>query len=283
MANSNNFKNLKAIVFDLDGTLLNDDGFIGEETEILIKALHNYDVKFSFATGRLHSTLTEFARQLNIDTPLISLDGCLIKSFPEGKIIYETFVKEKHIKKALEYAEKYGLHIALCHGEAIYFTEHNSVIPQLMEKFGAVYEEVNSYDSYLRNTLEVVLVSDDNTSMKYVKQKMEFPYSIGLETSYFKSQRHDKVYYLEIRRKGASKGRGLMRLLKHLKLKPQQAAVLGDWYNDVSLFKTPVFKVAVGNAIPEIKRLSNIITKRNNNQDGAAEFLEMVLKAKREN
>lgn len=282
MNNSNNLKDLKVIVFDLDGTLLTDDGIVGEETEILIKALHNYDVKFSFASGRLHSNLIEYARQLEINTPLISLDGCLIKNHPEGQIIYQSFVKEKHVKKALDFAENYGLYAALCHGEAIYFTEKNSVIPQMMEKFGAVYEEVASYDSYIRDTLETVIVSDDSDSMKYVRQKMEFPYSVGLDTSYFKSQRHDKAYYLEIRKKGASKGKGLMRLLKHLKIRPQQAAVLGDWYNDLSLFKTPVFKIAVANAIPEIKRLSNIITKNDNNREGAAEFLEMVLKAKRE-
>ncbi len=282
MDNLNNFKDLKVIVFDLDGTLLTDDGIIGEETEILIRALRNYDVKFSFASGRLHSNLTEYARQLGIDTPLISLDGCLIKSFPEGKTIYESFVKEKYIKKALSFAEKFDLYVALCHGDAIYYTEKNSVIPKLMEKFGAVYEQTPSYESYLRNTLEVVIVSDDNRSMKYVKNKLEFPYSIGLDTSYFKSQRHDRAYYLEIRRKGSSKGKGLIRLLKYLKINPHHAAVIGDWYNDVSLFKTPVFKVAVANAVPEIKRLSNIITKNNNNKDGAAEFLEMVLKAKRE-
>ena len=174
------------------------------------------------------------------------------------------------------------MYVALCHGDAIYYTEKNSVIPKLMEKFGAVYEQTSTYETYLRNTLEVVIVSDDNRSMKYVKQKMEFPYSIGLETSYFKSQRHDRAYYLEIRRKGSSKGKGLMRLLKYLRIKPHHAAVIGDWYNDVSLFKTPVFKVAVANAVPEIKRLSNIITKNSNNKDGVAEFLEMVLKAKRE-
>ena len=76
MDNLNNFKDLKVIVFDLDGTLLTDDGIIGEETGILIKSLRNYDVKFSFASGRLHSNLTEYARQLGINTPLISLDGC---------------------------------------------------------------------------------------------------------------------------------------------------------------------------------------------------------------
>ncbi len=281
--NSNKaLKFLKIVVFDLDGTLLNDDGKIGEETIILIDQLHKYDVKFSFATGRLHSAITDYAEQLKINTPLISLDGTLIKNFPDGETVFQYYIKPKYIKKALDLSEQLLINVALCHGDAIYYTENNDIIPQLMEKFGAKYDEVSSYDNYIDNTLEVVFASDNKDSLSYAKSRFEFPHSSGLNTSFFQSQRHEGVYYLEVRKKGATKGKGLMRLLKHLNIKSSQAAVVGDWYNDVSLFKTPVFKVAVANAVPELKRMSNIITDKTNNEDGAAEFLEMVLKAKRE-
>ncbi|MEJ2618425.1 MAG: HAD hydrolase family protein, partial [Ignavibacteriaceae bacterium] len=72
-----------------------------------------------------------------------------------------------------------------------------------------------------------------------------------------------------------------LRLIKYLKIKPNEAAVIGDWYNDISLFKTKAFKVALANAVPEIKRMADLITERNNNEDGTAEFLEKLLKAKR--
>jgi len=55
-----------------------------------------------------------------------------------------------------------------------------------------------------------------------------------------------------------------------------------DWYNDRELFEESGVKVAVANAVPEIKRMASIVTERNNDQDGVAEFLEMVLKAKGE-
>ncbi len=281
--NSNEaLKFLKIIVFDLDGTLLNDDGKIGEETIILIDQLHKYDVKFSFATGRLHSAITDYAKQLKINTPLISLDGTLIKNFPDGDAVFQYFINPKYIKKALDLSEKLLINIALCHGDAIYYTENNDIIPQLMEKFGAKYEEVSSYNNYIDNTLEVVFASDNKDSLSYAKNRFEFPHSTGLNTSFFQSQRHEGIYYLEVRKKGATKGKGLMRLLKHLNIRSFEAAVIGDWYNDVSLFKTPVFKVAVANAVPELKRMSNVITEKTNNEDGVAEFLEMVLKAKRE-
>ncbi len=282
MDTNNRLGNIDVIFFDLDGTLLSKEGEIGQETKELVKELKKFGVHFTFASGRLHSALIKYAEELEIDTPLVSLDGCIIKSYPEGKVIHESFIKEKYVKKALRFAEEYLMHIALCHADAIYYTETNSVIPMIMDKFGANYEEVNSYDNYLNQTLEVVFAGDNKDSIRFVKEKMNFPYTFGISASYFKSNTYEEVYYLHIRKKNTSKGKGALRLLKYLKVKEENSAVIGDWYNDLSLFNTRALKVALSNAVPEIKSLANIITKRSNNEDGTAEFLEMVLKAKKE-
>ena len=274
-------KKIKIVVFDLDGTLLADNGTIGENTRSLIKKLKEYDVRFTLATGRLHSAITYMAEDLGLKVPLVSLDGSLIKSYPDGKTLFESFVKKRHVKKTLDYVKQYTLNVALCHADAIYYTEENYIITELMEKFGARYEQVDSYDDYFDKTLEISIAGDNKNFMKYIWERMSFPYSFGLKSSYFKSHRHDNIYYVEIRKKNASKGSGMLRLLKYLKLNPNEAAVVGDWYNDISLFKTKAFKVALANAVPEIKRMADLITERSNNEDGTAEFLERLLKAKR--
>jgi Cof subfamily protein (haloacid dehalogenase superfamily) len=271
---------LKIVVSDLDGTLLSDTGTVTERTIELIRELKKHGVHFTFATGRLHSAIINIAEELGVDAPLISLDGSLIKNHPDGHVLYEFFVREKHVKKAVKYAEQFTLNVALCHADAIYYTEGNSIVPQLMDKFGAKYELVDSYEEYYNKTLEVVFAADNKNSMKYVWERMSFPYSFGLNSSYFKSHRHDNIYYVEIRRKNISKGLGMLRLLKYLKIKPEEAAVIGDWYNDISLFKTKAYKVALSNAVPEIKRMANLITDKSNNDGGVSEFLEKLLKSK---
>ncbi|HZW37917.1 MAG TPA: HAD family hydrolase [Ignavibacteriaceae bacterium] len=273
-------KDLKLILFDLDGTLLAEDGTIGEKTKYYVKELRNKGVEFTFASGRLHSAILDYAKELDITLPIISLDGCLLRKITNNEIVFESFVKEKHVKRALNYSTNFVLNIALCHADAIYFTENNSVIPQIMDKFGARYEEVKSYDNYLDKTLEVVIASDNKDAIKYVQQRMMEPYCWGLNNSYFKSQSHEGIYYLELRKKGSSKGKGFLRLIKELKIKQKNAAIIGDWYNDISLFETNALKVAVKNAVPEIKRMADIITDLTNNEDGVSEFLEMVYKAK---
>ncbi len=280
MSDKERLKNIRIVVSDLDGTLLKNDGSVGEETKKLIRELHNYDVLFSFATGRLHSAVTDIAKDLEIKNPIISLDGSVIKDFPTGETIFESFLKKKYVEKAIKFADDYLLNVALCHSDAIYFTEFNTVIPTLLNKFGAKYKEVSSYDNLMDMTLEIVFAGDNKESIEFVKDRFIFPYAFGCNASYYRSQSKRGLYYLNIRRAGSSKGKGLIRLLKYLHIRPHQAVVMGDWYNDISMFESDAIKVAVANSIPELIRNADHITERSNNNEGPAEFLEMILRAK---
>ncbi|KUG25282.1 hydrolase (had superfamily) [hydrocarbon metagenome] len=281
MIDKNLLKKLKLIVFDVDGTLVNQNDQIGEETIKYVKALRNFGMRFSFASGRQHSALIHHAETLELQSPIISLDGTLIKSHPEGKIIAESPLPGKYVRKAIELSDKYLLKVALCHDAAIYYDEQNSGVHTLLDKYGAKYQEVDSYENYILNTLEIVIAGDYKDSMKHVNRKLQFPHSFGLMTSFYKSHSHGGVYYLEVRKSGGSKGKGLKKLTKYLKVKMTETAVIGDWFNDRSLFETKALKIAMGNAVPEIKKLADHILSRTFHDDGTAEFLEMVLRAKR--
>ena len=274
-------KNIKLIVSDLDGTLLSDSGEIGTQTKNLVNQLQDCGVIFALATGRLHSAVTGITEDLSIESPVISLDGSMIKNTIDGSRIYESFVKKRHVKRALRFAEEHLLNIVLCHDEAIYYTDRNSNMQMLSDKYGAKYKEVTSYKNYIDRTLEVVIFSDAANSMRLVRDRFLFPVSIGCSISFYKSSRRPNISFLEIRKSGSTKRKGFERLLKYLKIKPYHAAVLGDWYNDISLFETDAFKVAVANAIPEIKRMADMVTSKNNNGEGAAEFFKNVFKAKK--
>lgn len=274
----NVLRKIKLVVFDLDGTLLNNSNEIGRDTVELVKKLRKKDVEFSIATGRLYSAMSNHAETLDIKSPLITLDGCMIKTIT-NEIIFESYIKPKYIRKAIDLAEHNSMNIVLCHADAIYYTDINSAVPSITDKFGALFKEVDSYENYMDNTLEILITGDVKNNIKDVKEKFSFPYCLGLNSVYYKSHSHD-IYNLEIRKKGSSKGKGLKRLTKYLGIKESETAVMGDWYNDRTLFETSALKVAVKNAVPELKRMADYITNRDNNEDAAAEFLEMILQAK---
>jgi Cof subfamily protein (haloacid dehalogenase superfamily) len=275
-------KEIKHIITDIDGTLLNDNGELGLESKKLIKELIEEKVIISLATGRLHSATAEIAKELSLNGYVISLDGAMIKDFITDKILFESFLRIGQVKKAIAISESLLVNIVLCHASSIYYTDYNSVIPSLLSKYGAFYTRIDSYKDYLSGTLEIVCSSDMKNSIKQMEEKFNFPYSIGCNTSYFRSKKNENIYYLEIRKAGSSKGKAFGRLLRHLSIKPVQAAVIGDWYNDITMFQTKAIKVAVANAIPELLNAADIITTKSNREDGTAEFFEMVLKSKRD-
>lgn len=273
-------KKIELVIFDLDGSILDDNGDLNENTILLVNRLNRIGIKFSIATGRLHNAVLNFAEALSIDIPIITLDGTLIKNPKTNQIIFKSNVPEKVVNRALELADKYFLKIALCHDDAIYYTEENSLIPNLLEKFGAKYELVDSYNDYRSDTLEIVITGDYSDMVRQTSNKLSFPYTFGIRTSFYKSQKHGGIYYLEVRKMGSTKGRGLKRLCKHIKIKMKNTAVIGDWYNDMSLFETDALKIAVANAVPEIKKMADMVTKMTNNNGGINEFLKLLLKAK---
>jgi Cof subfamily protein (haloacid dehalogenase superfamily) len=278
---TNNLKNIKLIVTDIDGTLVDDNGKLGSESKKLLMELMKHDVSISLATGRLHSATTELAKELSLNGYIISLDGAVIKEYKNDRTIFESFLKHRHVKKAISISNDLLVNIVLCHASSIYYTEYNSVIPSLLSKYGALYKQVNSYEEYLSGTLEIVCASDVKDSIKRMEERFNFPYSVGCSTSYFRSKKNENIFYLEIRKTGSSKGKALEKLLKHISLKAEQTAVIGDWYNDITLFETKALKVAVANAIPELLNKADVVTGKTNNEDGVAEFFEMVLKSKR--
>jgi len=281
MVTEDQLRRIKKIAADIDGTLLNDDGELGLESKKLIRDLIRENVVVSLATGRLHSAAIDLAKELSLNGYIISLDGAVIKSIPDEKVIFESFLKSSHVRKAIEYSENFLVNIALCHSDTIYYTENNSIIPSLLGKYGAGYTKVESYYDYIEGTLEIVCSSDVKNSIKIMEEKFNFPYSMGCNTSYFRSRKNENIFYLEIRKAGISKGKALKRLLKHLKIKEKHTIVIGDWYNDITMFQTKAVKVAVANAIPELLNIADYVTTKSNKEDGIAEFFEMILKSKR--
>jgi hypothetical protein len=60
--------------------------------------------------------------------------------------------------------------------------------------------------------------------------------------------------------KDVNKGSGLLRVLKRLGLSNEEMIGVGDGENDADLFRASGFRVAVANAVPELKALADWVT-----------------------
>jgi hydroxymethylpyrimidine pyrophosphatase-like HAD family hydrolase len=116
--------------------------------------------------------------------------------------------------------------------------------------------------------------------MEYLRDRLSFPFALGTSVSFFRSHSHENIYYLEIKKSGSTKAQGLKRLLKYLDINEKDALVIGDWYNDIPMFETDAFKVAMANAVPELKQKADYVLSKSNNEEGITEIIEALLISK---
>ena len=81
---------------------------------------------------------------------------------------------------------------------------------------------------------------------------------------------------IEINEQHAQKGLALLDYAKLKGIKPEEIAAIGDNLHDESMIRAAGTGVAMGNAIPAIKKIAQVVTKRNN-EDGVAYILNKFI------
>lgn len=272
-------KRIKLVVTDVDGTLTTNENLLGEQTIDLVKKLHSKNVLTTFATQRIHSSVVDFAKEMGIEIPLITINGALIQDL-KGKAIFKAVINPKYVKKALDFCDLFFVRIALVYNDEIIYTENNSVLKDFMYRIGTNYRLVDSYREYVNDVLEIIMMGNEKSIIKHIQKKLNFPLRFFVYAKYYRSSTRLGIYNLEIRKSGTSKLTALKKLVKHLKCKRYEVAVIGDWYNDRELFEFGGLNVALQNAVAELKNNAHYITEKTNNEDGVGEFLKLLYDSK---
>lgn len=271
---SNRLKDIKLIVIDIDGTLVDSEGRVGNKTIQLAKELKKNGIFCTLSSARSFHFSSHIADELAIDIPFVTLDGSLIKE-RKGVTVYKAVIKDKLVKKAIELSEDNYGKITMCDENNLFVTPRNAVVKEYT-KLSAPVREIPDFTG-VKEILEVLIFCEDKASLKNIKNGFGYFDKRSISLSVTKSPRND-YYLLTIKKKGSDKLEGVKRLVKHLKLNRKNVAVIGDWHNDMPLFEFGGYNIAVQNAIPELKRKADYVTNSTNDEDAVGEVLELVHK-----
>ena len=83
-----------------------------------------------------------------------------------------------------------------------------------------------------------------------------------------------KPYFLEIMPPNCGKGEALLYLANMLNISKDKIMVFGDSMNDESMIRMAGYSVAMSNGLDYIKDVARYVTRKSNNEDGIADFLE---------
>lgn len=153
-----------------------------------------------------------------------------------------------------------------------YFTEINS---QVMNSFAEVRR--NNYNKPFVQCADLADHADDETVYFTVTGEYEklLPVKNGIEkikgiNHAFYRDTYTGKYYLEIFSESASKANGIKYLRNEYGF--DEIVCFGDNLNDLTMFEESDIKIAVGNAVNELKKSADFVALLNEN-DGVAKWL----------
>ena len=252
----------KLVAVDLDGTLLDDNKNIDEETIKSIREIVKNGVYFVFASGRPLVTQRRFFDKINVDMPSIACNGAIIAYPYEDKVIFNKHFKKEDLIFIVKYLKEKNKSFIAWENDKLYANVldiYTTTYHDACKSANVQINVIEDYDKFYNLSINKLIVIDDSENIQVFLKDVKK--DIKRKCNYFTSQ----SYFLEFTAKGVDKGKSLLKLAKCLGVKRSEIIAIGDGHNDLSMIKRAKLKVAMGQASEYVKSKANYITDSNNN------------------
>lgn len=267
----------KLIAIDIDGTLLNDQHEITEETFKTLEEAKHLGVKIVLCSGRPIGGMNRYIKALGLDQAgdyAISYNGGLVQDTYHLEKVVEYSLNHDHLK------ELYELSISL--GTPMHFFDEKGLYTPNQD-----ISAYTVYEAYLNNIplhyreMDHVPVDISLPKIMYI----DHPESLERLIPKIPEKMHQKYtivqsapHFLEFVHPETNKGVAVKKLAEHLGIKQDKVMSIGDNGNDLAMIEYAGCGVAMGNSIPEVKAAADFETLSNNENGVAHAIKELVLK-----
>lgn len=245
---------MKAIITDLDRTLLRTDKTVSEYTYTILKKCHDKGILLMAATARPERAVLTYHDQIGFDA-ITTLNGARI-ILPYHNVIENgiaPFSAESILKKVIHIP---GLVLSMETGKGIFsnipIPEWNAVV---FNEFPALPTESIIF--------KILISSEGNDIQQEVKT--------ALTPDTYMTVAEGKL--IQIMSTASTKWNGIRTMLNAVGIGEDEAVYFGDDIDDIESIKNCGVGVAVSNAIDEVLEVADFITE-SNDMDGAARYIE---------
>ncbi len=239
----------KAVFFDIDGTLWDDDMRISESTVASIRALRERGSYAFLCSGRSRVNIcSEALLGIGFDGVVAS---CGAHIDFQGEKIFEKLLSREEVAHALGVMESRRALIVLDGPEYAYVNLEdfgdNPYVSYLRRELGESLKNLREYTEYEINKLSVE-ISDGSTA--------DIPEALG--------DRFDVIFHneclMEIVPKGFSKASGIEKVCGLLGIARGDTYAFGDSANDLEMLKYVAHGIAMGNGTAAAKEAAEYVT-----------------------
>lgn len=268
-------KNVKYLLFDLDGSLINDERVMDQKHFQLPTLLKQLNLDYSIITGRPQYMMLKEINILKPTLPVVSVNGAIIID-TNNKILYERSLNQDVANQLLTDLLNYNLDFYLYTPTQIYVNplhfEHvdkwRSVISQIQPNFQWKISDFKIFEKNRSEPILKFLVCTNNYEI--VENLIKSKYSNDLAIA------RSTPNTIDVNSIDVNKGLGLLKLAEKLGADLNQFMVFGDGGNDVPMFKLTKYSVAMKNAADFVKEAALMVTDLDNNHGGIYEFIKKI-------
>lgn len=265
------------ISFDMDGTLLDSNLKISTQSIDAINHASALGKTVVLSTGRSPSELVDYRKELKNVRFFICESGALILDTLKNNIIFSELIPSPVIHQILTIAsDRNAMFYIISNGQTMVSSSYVKRIKDFhMERFEDFFNRTcllknDIVSDYMQNNFPIekfnIFFATPELREHFVQALSHLPLEMARaeETS------------LELSPKNVSKGSGLLKLCGYLSIPVEHTIAVGDSDNDIEILKTAGLSVAMGNARPHIKELSDVIVA-DNDHGGCAEAIYKYL------
>jgi Cof subfamily protein (haloacid dehalogenase superfamily) len=265
-------------ISDLDGTLLHPDIKISKKSIEILNGLIDKGMNFTVATARSIASVKHILSQLKTTVPVIMMNGVCIYDFIKRDYIKIETLSQDSIQQLMKLIREHHLKgFAYVIKDGVMSTYYEELSSKAMydfyqERIDLYQKRFTQIDDFTR-LVNVPLIYfsllDQYERLEPIYHKLlALP---DLNCVFYKDNYSVDQWYLETYSQNASKYHAVQYLRSSLNI--DRIICFGDNRNDLPLFEACDYKLAVGNAVSELKEKADQVISCNY-EDGVALWLQ---------
>lgn len=283
---------IKLLALDLDGTLLNSRGEVPEANRIAIRAAEDLGVLVTIATGRRFRDGRPIGLELDLNAPLITHNGALLKYGDTLETVAASLLSTETALEIVRVGKEFGgdaLVSADPHGKGTLLYDRLSDDNIPLQKYvawskrmhGPEAEEAVHHVPNLANVIEhheIIHISFSGSCARMAKMA-EFLQDELADTITLLSTIYTSLDFtlLDILPPHASKGKGVEKLAVLNQLSAENVMTIGDNFNDLEMLEFAGTPVVMGNADPSLLERAEFYTTVSNDENGVAAAIDRFI------
>lgn len=246
-------KKYKALMLDIDGTIIKNSGKEIFPTKKVKTAIKKADklIHVGLATSRPYPMASHIINHLSLSGPCILTGGAQIFDPVKNRIVYEKQIDLPSINKVYKIINKYDL-VVLDDGRGI---------------------KASLKETDIKNPTQLWIEIKNQKDVDAIFSELSNISSISIHKMI---SRFDGNMEMIIGHTEATKQHGIQKVAEILGIETHDIIGVGDGYNDFPLLMACGLKIAMGNAVDDLKEIADYIAP-SVEEDGVTDIIERFI------